>query len=99
MISRKFFLIDWGEKCNGARYAMVSAGSKDELFWMIDSIGDVGDIKIIEIMNEDKESNMYLELTHSSDAYSNVFNEKLGEGQEEDIFERNDWLEFEDLKF
>lgn len=61
----KLFLIDWGEKCNGARYAVVQAKSKGfwDLWSAIDAIGDPSEVRAIEIGN-DRNETLYIELPH-----------------------------------
>jgi len=56
---KKLFLIDWGEKCNGARYAIIKS-TRGSLSMDIDEIGDPSDIKFQEIDNGDEM--LYLEL-------------------------------------
>jgi hypothetical protein len=43
----KTYIIDWGEKCNGARYALIQAGSLRDAWWDADMIG--GPFKIEEL--------------------------------------------------
>jgi hypothetical protein len=59
----KLFLIDWGEKCNGSRYAIIQARSKGfwDLWSNIDAIGDPSKVRAIEIGN-DPDQSLYLEL-------------------------------------
>ena len=60
MNEEKLYLLDWGEKCNGARYAIVRS-SKEELFWAIDEIGDPSMVKFVEVGCCKNES-FYVEL-------------------------------------
>ena len=61
----KLFLIDWGEKCSGARYAIVQGKSKGswDLWSRIDSIGDPSGVRAIEI-GHDRSERLYIELPH-----------------------------------
>lgn len=61
----KLFLIDWGEKCNGARYAIIQSRSKGfwDLWSDIDNIGDPSKVQAIEIGN-DRDGTLYIELPH-----------------------------------
>jgi len=61
----KLFLIDWGKKCNGARYAIIQAKSKRfwDLWSAIDQIGDPSKVRAIEIGHNRNET-LYIELPH-----------------------------------
>ena len=60
MNEEKLYLLDWGEKCNGARYAIVQS-KPEELFWSIDMVGDPSGVKFAEIANSYDER-LYVEL-------------------------------------
>ena len=57
---KKLFLIDWGKKCNGGRYAVIKS-TREQLFWDIDNYGDPSSVKFREIDIGDEM--LYLELT------------------------------------
>jgi len=61
----KLFLIEWGEKCNGSRYAIIQSRSKGfwDLWSDIDAIGDPSEVRAIEIGNN-RERTLYIELPH-----------------------------------
>jgi len=94
------FLINWGKNYNGAKYAIVGANSKADLFWQIDQIGDPSDVKAVEV-NNDSEL-FYVELSCPDKAYVNNFNQKIdfddyGELNSEedlpDIFNGKEWFD------
>lgn len=58
----KLFLVDWGEKSNGARYALIKS-SHEMIGLHLDSIGNPGEAKYVEVDNADEER-FYIELPH-----------------------------------
>ncbi len=95
----KLFLLDWGKKCNGARYAIIESPSREDLPLYVDAIGDPSEVKAMEVANGFDEG-LYVELTDPRKAYSNSFNEhwELDNYPEEDDFndifdeERKEWF-------
>ena len=66
----KTYIIDWGEKSNGGRYALIQARSKEDAFWEADSVGDPSDAKIEEFkIPKDWEGGRYMEIESPKDPY------------------------------
>lgn len=59
----KLFLLDWGKKCNGSRYAIISARNKRDLWFHVDKVGCLCHVLAKEINNDkDSPDSFYLEL-------------------------------------
>tara|TARA_R110000824_G_scaffold198891_1_gene382916 strand:+ start:162 stop:479 length:318 start_codon:yes stop_codon:yes gene_type:complete len=100
----KLFLIDFGERCNGPKYAIISAYTKNQLFWMIDQQCCPSEVRIAQIGTE---GNIHVELAdpREGDSYQE-FSEDLDldlhRDEEKDIpdfIDRSEnWVSFENLK-
>ena len=71
----KLFLLDWGQKQNGSRFAITTAPSKEALWISVDTIGDPSGVKAMEIANGDDGEGFYVELTDPKKAYATRFDE------------------------
>jgi len=74
-MNKKLYLIDWGESCNGGRYALIEAETPDQLILNIDQISDPYGVKFKEINNGD--SMFYVELIDPNQVKENDFNEHV----------------------
>ena len=96
----KLFLVDWGEKTNGARYAIIK--STEEMIGLnLDSIGNPSDSKYAEIDNGDYER-FYIELPHikieSQQAEGGTYTNILSAGTYTNRFNTNLELEWKNVE-
>lgn len=73
------YIVDWGENCNGARYALVSARNPLNLMFTIDSIGDPSGCKFCDLRECMFFSEDYLELGTTKECYSHSLESALKE--------------------
>ena len=65
----KTFIVDWGENCMGARYALVQGEDEEDAFWIADDIGSP--FKIAEfILGERGLEWAYMEIEQPEDIYA-----------------------------
>ena len=67
------YLIDWGENCNGARYAVIAGLDPSNLIFKIDCIGDPSSCKFCNLgewLFEHEKQENYLELGTQKESYS-----------------------------
>ena len=65
----KTFLIDWGENCNGARFALVQAKDLSHAVWETDRIGGYFNIAELKIKRNEDEVR-YLEIAQPENVFS-----------------------------
>ena len=78
------YVIDWGTKVKGARYALVNS-KEEELFWDLDEIGEITEhVKYAKFrlgwtnkMAEKFMEPYYMELADKKTAYTNSYEEML----------------------
>jgi hypothetical protein len=67
----KTFLIDWGEKCNGGRFALVQAKDLSHAVWETARIGGYFNIAELKIKRNEDEVR-YLEIAQPEDVFCGV---------------------------
>lgn len=84
------YVIDWGEKCNGGRYAILLAKDHLDLWSAVDCVGDPSSCKFSNLSDYllDPYTENYIELAKEGEAYS---------GGYETIFNNLIWQELEDF--
>ena len=84
------YVIDWGEKCNGARYAILLAEDLFDLWSAVDCIGDPSSCKFSNLSDYllDECNDNYIELAKEGEAYS---------GSYETILPKLIWEKLEDF--
>ena len=66
----KTYLIDWGENCNGERYALIQSRNIQEAFFDADSIGSPHRIAELKIpIYSEEEGVRYLEIESPEKPY------------------------------
>lgn len=68
------YIIDWGENCNGKRYALLAALDRVHLSLEIDAVGDPSGCKCCNLgewLFENGEEENYLELGTEKECYTN----------------------------
>ena len=73
------YIIDWGKNTRQGRYAIAQAKGLEDLSWVLDDIGDLGDqVKFTKLNLFDKALSMeigdsmgYMELSSKQDCYTN----------------------------
>jgi hypothetical protein len=65
------YIIDWGEKSNGGRYALIQARSFNDAWWNADAIGSPFHIAKLKIPQGDAESGgRYMEIAEPKERYA-----------------------------
>jgi len=84
------FVIDWGEKCNGGRYAILLAKDPWDLWCAVDCVGDPSSCWFANLSDYllDEYTDNYIELEKKDEAYS---------GSYEVIFPNLIWHDLEDF--
>jgi hypothetical protein len=95
------FLVDWGKKCNGARYAIIEGATMSEAFHNVEcQIGYTEDMRLKALNSEEnKDEALYIELCDPDRFYQN-HNNYVGsalnsKGVEDDVYA--DWVHHKEL--
>jgi hypothetical protein len=67
----KTFLIDWGENCRGARFALIQAKDLHHAVWETDIIGSPFNIAELKLKRNEEEVR-YLEIAQPENVFCGV---------------------------
>lgn len=89
----KTYVIDWGEKANGGRYALIQARSFTAAWLDADSVGGPFDIAELKIPRGDPEQgDRYMEFDAPNERYAGVSIDELEWQQSSNL-----WFEEDEL--
>jgi hypothetical protein len=67
----KTYIVDWGKKCNGGRYALIQAESLEDAWWDADAVGSPFRIALLKIPKGcPEEGRRYIEIDAPKTCYT-----------------------------